>query len=140
MRLWSLHPAVLDRVGLVALWREGLLARKVLTGATHGYRSHPQLTRFRACAAPVSTMDAYLHAVQREATRRGYSFDASKLGPKLQVDQIPVTTGQLDYEMEHLFRKVMSRAPDWAKQVSADPHPLFVVTDGGVEHWERPRS
>lgn len=32
MRLWSLHPSYLDAVGLVALWREGLLARKVLQG------------------------------------------------------------------------------------------------------------
>jgi len=30
MRLWSLHPRYLDAKGLVALWREGLLAQKVL--------------------------------------------------------------------------------------------------------------
>ncbi|MFP5349479.1 MAG: pyrimidine dimer DNA glycosylase/endonuclease V, partial [Gammaproteobacteria bacterium] len=36
MRLWSLHPRYLDGRGLVALWREALLARKVLAGRTRG--------------------------------------------------------------------------------------------------------
>ena len=54
MRLWSVHPRHLDRQGLTACWREGLLAQKVLTGTTRGYRNHPQLTRFRPFAhAPV---------------------------------------------------------------------------------------
>lgn len=30
MRLWSLHPSYLDRAGLLAVWREGLLAQSVL--------------------------------------------------------------------------------------------------------------
>jgi hypothetical protein len=36
MRLWTLHPKYLDARGLVALWREALLAQKVLRGATRG--------------------------------------------------------------------------------------------------------
>lgn len=32
MRLWTLHPKYLDTKGLVALWREALLAQKVLQG------------------------------------------------------------------------------------------------------------
>ncbi len=43
MRLWTLHPKHLDARGLVALWREALLAQKVLRGATRGYKHHPQL-------------------------------------------------------------------------------------------------
>jgi hypothetical protein len=43
MRLWSLHPCHLDAKGLVALWREGLLAQKVQACETNGYRNHPQL-------------------------------------------------------------------------------------------------
>ena len=82
MRLWTLHPALLDARGLVALWREGLLARKVLRGRTAGYRHHPQLERFRACARPLHAVDAYLWAVHAEATARGYAFDAGKLGPR----------------------------------------------------------
>ena len=47
MRLWSLHPKYMDSKGLVALWREGLLARAVLKGQTNGYINHPQLIRFK---------------------------------------------------------------------------------------------
>lgn len=36
MRLWSLHPNCLDAQGLVALWREALLAQAVLRGQTRG--------------------------------------------------------------------------------------------------------
>lgn len=46
VRLWSLHPRYLDTAGLTAGWREALLAQKVLTGVTRGYRHHPQLERF----------------------------------------------------------------------------------------------
>jgi hypothetical protein len=47
MRLWSLHPKYLDRAGLLAVWREGLLAQQVLMGNTKGYKNHPQLNRFK---------------------------------------------------------------------------------------------
>jgi len=46
MRIWSLHPKYLDTKGLVALWRDALLARHVLQGKTTGYKNHPQLNRF----------------------------------------------------------------------------------------------
>ena len=48
MRMWSVHPSHLDRAGLVACWRESLLAQAVLAGRTRGYRNHPQLERFCA--------------------------------------------------------------------------------------------
>ena len=57
MRLWSIHPRSLDARGLVALWREGLLARKVLRGRTRGYRHHPQLQRFRDLRDPVAAIE-----------------------------------------------------------------------------------
>jgi hypothetical protein len=47
MRIWSIHPKYLDIKGLVALWREALLAKHVLEGRTKGYRNHPQLDRFK---------------------------------------------------------------------------------------------
>ncbi|MEM3714836.1 MAG: pyrimidine dimer DNA glycosylase/endonuclease V [Nitrososphaeria archaeon] len=40
MRLWSIHPKYLDQKGLVACWREGLLAKKVLLGKVKGYKNH----------------------------------------------------------------------------------------------------
>lgn len=46
MRIWSVHPSLLDAKGLVACWRETLLAQKVLQGLTKGYKNHPQLDRF----------------------------------------------------------------------------------------------
>jgi hypothetical protein len=69
VRLWSLHPRYLDRQGLVALWREALLARAVLCGRTKGYRHHPQLERFRAHASPRLAICAYLGAIEAEAAR-----------------------------------------------------------------------
>lgn len=85
MRLWSLHPSYLDAKGLVAAWREALLAQKVLAGATHGYRQHPQLVRFRDTDEPRAAMSAFLRGIHREATARGYTFDVEKIirGPLL---------------------------------------------------------
>jgi hypothetical protein len=79
MRLWSLHPSLLDAKGLVALWREALLAQRVLQGNTTGYRAHPQLHRFRQSADPLGVISTYLWAVHDEATRRGYAFGAAKI-------------------------------------------------------------
>ena len=71
MRIWSLHPRYLDRQGLTACWREGLLAQAVLAGRTRGYRQHSQLERFRTQPDPVAAVGAYLEAVAREAADRG---------------------------------------------------------------------
>ena len=79
MRLWSIHPRYLDRQGLVALWREGLLAQKVLAGKTNGYRFHPQLLRFRQSRDPLQSIGTYLHHVAEEASKRKYRFDRSKI-------------------------------------------------------------
>ena len=35
MRIWSLHPKYLDAKGVVALWRETLLAKNVLEEMNH---------------------------------------------------------------------------------------------------------
>ena len=79
MRIWSLHPRYLDRQGLTACWREGLLAQAVLAGRTRGYRQHSQLERFRAQPDPVAAVGAYLEAVAREAADRGYRFDVTRI-------------------------------------------------------------
>ena len=105
MRLWSLHPSLLDQKGLVALWREALLAQKVLQGRTKGYRSHPQLDRFRQ-KTPVTTISAYLWAIHDEASRRGYSFESSKIARKRQPKTLTVTVGQLEFEFEHSEKQV----------------------------------
>jgi Pyrimidine dimer DNA glycosylase len=140
MRLWSLHPSYLDAKGLVALWREGLLAQKVLAGLTKGYRHHPQLTRFYSQSDAQGAIAAYLREVQQEATRRGYRFDASKIGQCVEGLHIAVTNGQMNYELIHLRTKLAVRdAAAWhgiAKVKQPEPHPLFVVVKGEVENWE----
>ncbi|MCE7032994.1 pyrimidine dimer DNA glycosylase/endonuclease V [Lysobacter sp. GX 14042] len=141
MRLWSLHPAHLDRQGLTALWREGLLARAVLSGRTRGYRNHPQLERFRAQPEPLAALDAYLAAVVDEAVVRGYRYDRGKLGPVLVVPPVEVAQGQLGFEWQHLMGKLARRSPDWyaAQQASGPPrcHPCLMVVPGPVAGWER---
>jgi hypothetical protein len=140
MRLWTLHPKYLDAKGLVALWRETLLAQKVLAGRTRGYRHHPQLNRFRACADPRGAITTYLRLVHAEAAQRGYRFNARKIARRRFTGKIVTTTGQLAYEWKHLRRKLFvrdrARHRRLASVVRADPHPLFRVRKGGVEPWE----
>ncbi|GAB3697398.1 pyrimidine dimer DNA glycosylase/endonuclease V [Mariniluteicoccus flavus] len=141
MRIWSLHPRHLDRAGLIAGWRETLLAQKVLRGLTKGYTRHPQLHRFQATSDPVAYAAAYLHGLADEADVRGYRFDRTRvcLPPADPLPPIPVTDGQLAYEWEHLGAKVAVRAPDWTGvRGLPSPHPLFTVVPGGIEAWERP--
>jgi hypothetical protein len=142
MRLWSLHPKYLDAKGLVALWRESLLAQAVLRGETRGYRHHPQLLRFQTHATPLSAMNAYLSAVHVEATARQYAFDRRKIGPRRPVAPILVNDGQLAYEWNHLLHKLSVRAPElhhrWRDVAQPECHPLFRLTPGGIEAWERP--
>jgi hypothetical protein len=69
MRLWTLHPQYLDSKGLVAAWREGLLAQKVLAGKTRGYRHHPQLKRFQAQSQPLAAIAAFLGGLAAEILR-----------------------------------------------------------------------
>ena len=141
MRLWSLHPKYLDAQGLVALWREALLARAVLRGLTRGYRQHPQLERFHAHATARSAINAYLAAVHGEAEARGYAFDRGKIGPVRLVHPMPCTSGQLAHEWQHLLRKLAARSPARYRRISElavpDCHPLFRCRSGEVEPWER---
>jgi len=142
MRLWSVHPRYLDRRGLVALWREGLLAQAVLRGETRGYRFHPQLQRFLECESPLQSLDAYLRVVHDEATRRGYRFDQTKLAPfGGAVRRIAVTRGQIEFEWHPLHRKLARRDPEWLEALSRAgrprTHPSFRLIDGGIEPWER---
>lgn len=143
MRLWTVHPRYLDAAGLVALWRESLLARAVLRGETRGYRHHPQLARFRAQPQPVGSLNRYLDAVYAEATRRGYSFDASKLGRAGPLVRMPESEGQLALEWAHLLAKLRTRRPDRYLELleTSRPaaHPLFRIVPGPVGAWERLR-
>lgn len=141
MRLWSLHPRYLDPQGLVALWREALLARAVLRGETRGYKHHPQLERFQSHDRPRLAINSYLAA---ESLARGYNFDRSKIGPVRVVSSIPLTTGQLDHEWQHLLGKLATRSPSlharWRKITQPACHSLFDLTPGSIADWERPAT
>jgi hypothetical protein len=141
MRLWTIHPKYLDPQGLVALWREALLARAVLRGQTIGYRNHPQLDRFRTHAQPRSAINAYLAAIHSEAAARGYAFDGRKIGPVRPVHAISTTAGQIAYEWQHLLEKLSKRSPvlgvRWRTVAKPFCHPLFTPRPGLIEPWER---
>ncbi|GAB7026443.1 pyrimidine dimer DNA glycosylase/endonuclease V [Geotalea toluenoxydans] len=143
MRLWTLHPKYLDQKGLVALWREALLAQAVLRGQTRGYVHHPQLIRFRETAVPEASIAAYLQEVYREALKRGYAFDRNKIGPTDGAEPLAATSGQLEYEWGHLREKLRARSPSWLDNLESfsfpDPHPLFRIVPGPVADWEHVR-
>lgn len=141
VRLWSVHPRYLDSVGLVALWREGLLAQAVLSGRTRGYTRHPQLVRFRAQEDLLAAVARYLHDVADEAGKRGYRFDRGKLPMKKDVPLIELTRGQLLFEWRHLLDKLQVRNParfhEIVKRRRPMPHAVFVLVPGGVAAWEK---
>lgn len=141
MRLWSVHPKYLDARGLVALWREGLLARAVLRGRTNGYRHHPQLERFRAQPSPLGSLAGYLRAVHTEAESRGYAFARDKISRARGAGLIPVSRGQIAHEWRHLMAKLAIREPRMHGRLEhvkrPRPHPSFRVVPGGIEGWEK---
>lgn len=143
MRLWTIHPKYLDGRGLAALWREALLAQAVLAERVRGYGSHPQLVRFRRTGEPLACIAAYLRAVHEEGTRRGYAFDARRIGRGAPVDRLPATRGQIAFEWTHLLGKLRRRSAALYHELKdtglIEPHPLFRVVPGGIEAWEKGR-
>jgi len=143
LRLWSIHPKYLDRIGLIAVWREGLLAKRVLEGKTKGYRNHPQLLRFKESERPLDSIDAYLFQIYLEARRRGYSFDISKIRDIELLGILKVTRRQLEFEFTHLLRKLEMRDRKKFEELKnldlrdLEPNPIFIVIEGGVEKWEK---
>ena len=140
MRIWSLHPKYLDAKGLVALWRETLLAKHVLEGRTNSYKNHPQLERFKNSENPLHGINAYLATVHIEATERGYRFDGQKIDWNFSPVKITVTTGQLEYETKHLLKKLRLRDRLLYRELilvkKVRPHPIFRLKKGDVENWE----
>jgi hypothetical protein len=140
MRIWSVHPKYLDAKGLVALWRETLLAKHVLEGKSKGYKNHPQLNRFKSCQRPVDAINSYLAIVHQEATCRRYNFDKQKVDWNFHPTSLPVTNAQLKNEVTHLLKKLKIRDVKKYRQLKnqlfVEQHPLFNLIDGPVEDWE----
>ena len=144
MRLWSIHPKYLDSVGLVALWRESLLAQKVLKGKTKGFKNHPQLKRFKDHAEPKQAILYYLLKIWEEAKLRGYNFDKRKIKALAEVEKIPVSRSQLKFEFSWLCNKLKRRDSQQYKKLLSfrkiESHPLFEIVEGEIEKWEKTRQ
>lgn len=141
MRIWSLHPKYLDVKGLLALWRETLLAKKVLEDNTKGYKNHSQLVRFKQLENSLDAINFYLQAVWQEADNRGYKFDKSKFSAIEKIAKIPVTTGQIAFERTHLLKKLAVRDPQkmeiLQQEKPCELHPLFTEIAGEIADWEK---
>lgn len=141
MRIWSLHPKYLDAKGLVALWRETILAQHVLEEKTVGYQNHPQLIRFRNAENPVQAINQYLSEIYFEAKKRQYKFDKEKINWNFNTLMLNVSRGQIDYEFKHLLKKLKTRDVDLYNIIKNEsaikPHPIFNVCDGEIEEWEK---
>lgn len=141
MRLWTVHPRYLDGKGLVAAWREGLLAQKVLRGETRGYTRHPQLERFRSHSDALGVIATYLALLAKEAGRRGYVFDITKISTRRFAGRLTETRGQLLFEWRHLKRKLRTRSPEVYRECRSLNCPqassLFRIVNGSVREWEK---
>jgi hypothetical protein len=144
MRLWTIHPKYLDCKGLVALWREALLAKKVLKNRTKGYKNHPQLMRFKAQKSAVNAINAYLKKVFEESRDRCFKFDSLKIGKVKKTVKIPVSSGQIKFEFNHLLNKLKTRDAGRYKLLKNTKriglHPLFRRVSGKIEEWEKQRK
>ena len=142
MRLWSIHPCYLDVKGLVAVWREGLLAQKILLGETNGYKNHPQLDRFKKQENPLEWIGAYLYQIYLESKRREYNFNLDKiLFPLQPFATITVTDSQIEYEFNHLMKKLQKRNKevfnDNLDAINIFANPIFEIVEGEIEYWEK---
>lgn len=143
MRLWSIHPKYLDTKGLVACWREALGAKAALEKRVQGYKNHPQLDRFKACENQVAQINAYLYYLLQNAFERKYKFDASKIdfGKAMLAEKMNVTSGQFNYEFNHLMSKLKTRDKNKYKRLCSidkiETHPLFKIVPGEIESWEK---
>jgi hypothetical protein len=144
MRLWSLHPRYLDSRGLVAGWREALLARKVIQGDSRGYRFHPQLQRFKNHSNPSRAIEYYLQVIYTEAVLRQYHFDKTRISTfSRKCPPIPVSSGQINFEWTHLKNKLEKRNPEFYNKLNKLqvkdilPHPLFTIIPGPPASWEK---
>jgi hypothetical protein len=139
MRLWSIHPKYMDTKGLLALWREALLAKHVLEGKTKGYKNHPQLNRFKATQNPIQSINQYLSMIYNEANLRGYDFNKEKINWNFESIKMNVTKGQMEFEKNHLLKKLIIRDIEkYNKLINSEleTHPMFEIIDGKIEDWE----
>ncbi len=152
MRLWSIHPKLIDQKGFSALWRESILAQNAILNKT-SYSNHPQLIRFKNSSDVNNCMRLYMLSIFSESIDRGYDFDYSKIiiGDRdiLEKDilpSIPVTINQVLYEKKLFLEKVKYRKRPMRenKRIELENkmnviqlNPLFTLVPGPIEKWEK---
>ena len=142
MRIWSINPKYLDTMGLVSAWREGLLAKKVLEGKTSGYRNHPQLNRFKEQKDSLLCINTYLYWLYEESLNRGYKFEKNKIGKFDKNLKINVNKKQIEFEFNHLQKKLKLRNPDQYNKNNdikkIESNNLFnIINKNKLEDWEK---
>lgn len=50
-----------------------------------------------------------------------------------------MTNGQVDYEIDHLLKKIKQRAPNEIKRLNSaiEVNPIFEIMEGGIADWEK---
>jgi len=134
MRLWSLHPSLLDRIGLVALWREALRAQKVLVGATQKAIAITRSSNDFESGKPVRTIANYLWSIADEAEERGYHFDSMSRKLRWRVERLPSRSpgDSLPGSSSSSNRNCAA-----GTQMRVKANPTFKVVEGPIEPWER---
>ena len=129
MRLWLIHPKYLDSIGLVALWRESLLAKKVLEGKTKGYKKHPELNKFKG-KNQIKLINSFLLEIFKESEKRGYSFNKNKIGNELTKQKKMIPKKEIEFEFQHLKNKLKKRnlkkLIELAKIKKIELNPIFI--------------
>ena len=141
MRLWTLHPKYLDAKGLVAAWREALLAQAVLRDR-NDWLPKPSSTD---PVPPLTLTGSKYRVLSSRAACRGKPAWVSVRPRKDRLprggrSRLKATLGQLGYEWKHLRAKLAIRDKAWLASLGRvarpDAHPTFRVVPGDVEDWE----
>jgi len=141
MRLWSIDLEYLDSKGLVALWREALLAKNVLEDNTKGYKNHPQLIRFKKSKDPLKEINKYLYIIYLESQNRNFKFNKLKFKQYKIENKIDITKGQIEFEFKHLLKKLKIRDQKKYEEIKnikpIKANKLFKIKPGKIESWEK---
>lgn len=130
MRIWLVHPELLDRMGFLGMWREAIMAKNALTRERHGYQNHPALNIFKNTPWPVQAVNTYLHHLFKESINRGYNFNQKYLSDSLSEKKITISKDELTEDFNELQKRLSERAPDkYRENLGAEviAHPLFEV-------------
>ena len=89
----------------------------------------------------MNAVNNYLKGVWEESNKRNFKFNAQKIGSVRSSGKISVSTGQVQFEVIHLLKKLKER--DKVKynilrnRAKIETHPLFRKTAGRIEDWEK---